>query len=87
MRLDEGDVILVRSGWSRHWNDPVRFLGHVEGAPGPGVEAARWLAEHRPIAVGAETIIAAVKTAGKQGDWAVVGIHVRVLLECGLRVV
>ena len=36
---------------------------------------------------GIEAIIAAVKTAGKQGDLAVVEIPVRVILELGLRLV
>ncbi len=64
-RIEQGDVVLIRSGWSRHWDDPVRFLGHVEGAPGPGVEAARWLARSQPAIVGAETIACEVIHPGR----------------------
>ncbi|MBM3678883.1 MAG: hypothetical protein FJW96_13540, partial [Actinobacteria bacterium] len=38
-----GDVVLVRTGWARHWGDPVAFVGHELGVPGVSVEAARWL--------------------------------------------
>ena len=51
-----GDVVLVRSGWSRNFDDAEAFLGHESGVPGPTEEAARWLAERGVRATGAETI-------------------------------
>ncbi|MFC3580059.1 cyclase family protein [Sphingomonas hylomeconis] len=51
-----GDVVLLRSGWAAYWADSPRYLGlDSAGAPGPGVEAGRWLAAHRPFAVGSDT--------------------------------
>lgn len=37
-----GDAILIRSGWEQHWGDPATFNA---GAPGIGMEVARWIAE------------------------------------------
>lgn len=53
-----GDVVLVRSGWGRHFDDPDRsvFIGHATGVPGVGEAGARWLAERRVFAAGADTI-------------------------------
>ncbi len=52
----EVDVILVRTGWAAHWGDAPTYVGHEHGAPGVGVDAALWLAEHHPIAVGSDTM-------------------------------
>lgn len=51
-----GDVVLVRSGWGRHWDDPTAYLGHASGVPGVSEAGARWLAGHRIRAAGADTI-------------------------------
>jgi kynurenine formamidase len=51
-----GDVILIRTGWGRHFGDRERFEGAGTGTPGVGPDGARWLAGFRPIAVGSDTI-------------------------------
>ena len=49
----EGDAILFRTGWEMHWSDPAKFN---EGAPGIGMEVARWVAEEVKAGVtGADT--------------------------------
>lgn len=55
-RPEPGGVVLVRSGWGRHWGDPERYLGHASGVPGVSEAGARWLAEQRVRAAGADTI-------------------------------
>jgi kynurenine formamidase len=50
-----GDVALVRTGWARHFADPSRYLGQDSGVPGVTQEAARWLADRRIVAAGADT--------------------------------
>ncbi len=54
--LRPGDAVFVRTGWARNFADPVAFLGHHSGVPGLTEEAARWIADHRPIVTGADTI-------------------------------
>lgn len=54
--LPEGGWLLYRTGWSRHGNDPDRFLN--EGiTPGVRPECAKWLAEDTSIqGIGVETV-------------------------------
>lgn len=53
-----GDVVLIRSGWGRHFDDPDRsvFIGAESGVPGVGEAGAHWLAERGVFAAGADTI-------------------------------
>ena len=58
-------IVLLRTGFGRHWNNRLRYLGTdktgpraVAGLHFPGLapEAARWLVEHRAIkAIGIDT--------------------------------
>ena len=50
------DSVLIRTGWARHWTDPDMFRGQIDGAPGPGAGAGRWLADRGVRLVGGETI-------------------------------
>lgn len=64
-RIPDGAIMLLRTGFSRHWPDPVRYLGTAERGGGavaklhfPGLhpDATRWLVENRTIdAVGIDT--------------------------------
>lgn len=37
-----GDALLFRTGWEKHWDTPAAYNA---GAPGIGIEVARWVAE------------------------------------------
>jgi kynurenine formamidase len=50
--LREGDVMLVRTGSGAHWDDRPRY----EAGPGVAPDGSRWLAGHRPVAVGADNL-------------------------------
>jgi kynurenine formamidase len=54
--LNEGDVVLIRTGWIQLFSDPVAFLGHKTGTPGPDASGGRWLASHKVRAAGGDTI-------------------------------
>jgi kynurenine formamidase len=49
---EPGDAVLFHTGWSRHWEDPEKYLS---GEPGPGCELARWLADHDVALTGSDT--------------------------------
>jgi kynurenine formamidase len=52
-----GDVVLVRSGWGRTFEEGVdAYRGVATGVPGVGEAGAYWLAERGVHAVGADTI-------------------------------
>ncbi len=50
--IEPADVVLVRTGNARHWNDPERYLA----GPGMDADASRWLADQRVLAVGADNM-------------------------------
>lgn len=51
--IGEGEVVLLHTGWGSLWGeDNERFNA---GAPGIGMDAARWLAEKRVAVVGSDT--------------------------------
>lgn len=52
VELREGDVVLVRTGSGAHWDDRPRY----EAGPGVSPDGSRWLAERRPVAVGADNL-------------------------------
>ena len=41
-KFEAGDAIIIRTGWEQHWSDPATYNA---GAPGIGMEVARWIAE------------------------------------------
>jgi kynurenine formamidase len=57
LTIEPGDVVLVRSGWGRRFDEGTEaYLGKATGVPGVGEAGARWLARRRVHAVGADTI-------------------------------
>ena len=45
-----GDVVLLRTGWARYWEDAALFIAQVH-APGPGEPAARWISSARIMGI------------------------------------
>lgn len=80
-----GDVLLVRSGWGRHWSDASAYVGLGSGVPGVGEAGATWLAEHRPRAVGADTIAFECLAQG-QGH-ALLPAHRVLLVDHGINII
>jgi kynurenine formamidase len=52
LEIEPGDVVLVRTGAGALWADRPAY----EAAAGVGADASRWLAERRPLAVGADNL-------------------------------
>jgi kynurenine formamidase len=53
LRIMAGDVVLIHTGWMHYFSaDPKRWISRE---PGLVLETARWLAQFRPAAVGADT--------------------------------
>lgn len=82
--LQRGDVVLVRTGWARNWGDPEAFVGHASGVPGPGEEAAAWLAGHGIRAAGADTI--AFEALAPGAGHSVLPVHRLLLVEHGIHI-
>ena len=50
--IEAGDVVLIRTGNARYWDDTDRYLA----GPGMSAGASYWLAEKRVMAVGADNM-------------------------------
>lgn len=73
-----GSIVLIRTGWDRHWGDNAAFLGVQSGAPGVTLSAAQWLTEHGVIASGADTV------AYEQFPAPSLPVHCHLLVENGV---
>jgi kynurenine formamidase len=81
-----GDVLLVRSGWGRHFDEGVEaYVGRESGVPGVGEDGARWLADQGAFAVGADTI--AFERLSPGGGHAVLPGHRVLLVERGIYII
>ncbi len=64
-RIEADAIVLLRTGFSRHWPDAARYLGTAERGeaavadlrfPGLSPAAARWIVDERPVkAIGIDT--------------------------------
>jgi kynurenine formamidase len=83
--IQSGDVVLLRTGWARYFNNFAQYvtggLGHVAAGPGPGIEAARWLSERGVFAAGSDTI------AFEKVPAARMPVHVHLLVESGIHII
>ncbi len=75
-----GDVVLIRTGWARYWEDAARFIAQVRG-PGPGEPAARWISEKRAFAAGSDTVAFEFVPAPTMP------VHVHLLVENGIHII
>jgi kynurenine formamidase len=82
--IETGDVVLLRTGWARFWNDSARYLtgGHGMNPAGPGPElaGAQWLSERGLFAAGSDTI-AFERVPGAMP------VHVHLLVESGIHII
>ena len=85
VEVREGDSVLIRTGWAKHWSDPDTFRGQIDGAPGPGAEAGRWLADRRVRLAGGETIAFEVIRPG--AGHATLPVHRILLVEAGIHII
>jgi kynurenine formamidase len=82
---ESGDVLLVRSGWGRHWADRAAYIGVETGVPGVGEAGGRWLADRRPRAVGADTI--AFERLAPAAGHRLLPVHRVLLVESGINLI
>ncbi|SHK98483.1 Kynurenine formamidase [Pseudonocardia thermophila] len=85
--IGPGDVVLVRSGWGRHFDDPDRnvYIGHESGVPGVSEAGARWLADRQVHAAGADTI--AFERLAPGAGHALLPAHRVLLVEHGIYII
>jgi kynurenine formamidase len=78
-----GDVVLVRTGYMRHWPDEKRMAEHR--GPGPDISAARLLADRGVVATGSDTETYEVQPAPDRGQPSnPQPVHTLLLIERGI---
>ncbi|MEV6558582.1 cyclase family protein [Nocardia sp. NPDC051756] len=85
VRVRAGDVVLIRTGWSRLFDDPNAYLGTETGVPGLGVQAAHWLAVRDVIATGSDTT--AYECIPPGTGHRVLPVHRVLLVEFGIYII
>ncbi|MGI9667228.1 MAG: cyclase family protein [Acidimicrobiia bacterium] len=83
--VQSGDAVLLRTGWSSHWDNTDTFRGQTGGAPGPGEPAAEWLLARDIMLAGGETIAFEVIRPG--AGHATLPVHRRFLVDTGTYIV
>lgn len=79
------DVVLIRSGWGQLFAEGAPYIGAESGVPGIGEAGARWLAERRVHAAGADTI--AFERLAPHGGHALLPAHRVLLVDHGIYIV
>jgi kynurenine formamidase len=77
-----GDVVLVRSGWGRHFDEGAAYVGKDSGVPGVSEAGAQWLAAREVHAAGADTI--AFERLAPGGGHSLLPAHRVLLVEAGI---
>jgi kynurenine formamidase len=78
--IEPGDVVLLRTGWARFYEDAARFISETR-CPGPELEAAKWLSSRRVFAAGSDTV------AFERVPTAAMPVHVHLLFESGIHII
>jgi kynurenine formamidase len=83
--VEAGDVVVLRTGWARYWDDARKFvtagLGIQPTGPGPRLAAAQWLSRRKVFAAGSDTL------AFERVPSPVMEVHVHLLVESGIHIV
>ena len=77
--IGQGDVVLLRTGWSRRWPEPKQYLNGLR-LPGPKASGASWLSERGVFAVGSDTLAFELMPSP------VMEVHVHLLVERGIHI-
>lgn len=78
--IREGDVVLIRTGWARYWDDARAFISEVH-SPGPQLAGAQWLSARRIFAAGSDTAPFEFTPSPKME------VHVHLLVESGIHII
>ena len=78
--IHPGDIVLLRTGWARFFDDAKRYVNNVT-APGPAIDGARWLSSRKIFAAGADTV------AFEKSPSLTMPVHVHLLVHSGIHIV
>ncbi|MBW1715280.1 MAG: cyclase family protein [Deltaproteobacteria bacterium] len=79
--IEPGDAVLIRTGWIKYFNHPVKYTSHNDGCPGVVEEGADWLVEQGIRYVGSDTI------AFEKTPTTNLPVHVILLVKNGIHII
>jgi kynurenine formamidase len=82
VEVRKGDVVLVRTGYGRFWNDEAKYMD----AAGVSLEASRWLADREVFAVGADNSAWETLEARDRETKTTLPSHVLLIVERGVHI-
>ena len=80
VEIQAGDVVLIRTGWARYWDDAKHFISEVH-SPGPALAGAQWLSERKVFAAGSDTAPFEFTPSPEMN------VHVHLLVESGIHII
>lgn len=80
VRVQAGDVVLIRTGWIRSWPDQRKYYSVQSGQPGINAEAARWATDQGVFCLGSDNF--AVEVVPSPGN--TMPVHIHCLVEKGV---
>jgi kynurenine formamidase len=78
--VKRGDVVVLRTGWARYWDDAAQFISQVK-SPGPALAAAQWLSARKVFAAGSDTAPFEFVPSPAMA------VHVHLLVESGIHII
>jgi kynurenine formamidase len=79
MRLECGDIALIRTGWGQYWDQPRQFVNGLH-MPGVTLDGAQWLSRRGVAAAGSDTL------AFERLPSPRMEVHVHLLVEAGIHI-
>ncbi len=79
IRIEQGDVALVRTAWGSLWGDPRRFVNGLH-MPGITLEGAQWLSTRGVVAAGSDTLALELLPSP------LMEVHVHLLVKSGIHI-
>jgi len=80
VEIRAGDVVLLRTGWARYFEDARRYVHDAHG-PGPSLAGAQWLSVRGIFAAGADTV------AFEKVPAPAMPAHVHLLVDSGIHII
>lgn len=79
IKIERGDVVLLRTGWARFFEESAKFAAELHG-PGPAEPGARWLSSFGVFAAGSDTM------AFEKIPTRAMPVHIHLLVESGIHI-
>lgn len=80
LRIQPGDVVLIRTGWMCHWPDQRKYYSVQTGQPGITGDAAQWATDQRVACLGSDNFAVEVMPTPNGSH----PVHVHCLVDKGV---